>query len=121
MSPAATSCATEPPVTLAVGVGLGVGVAVGEVDAVAVAVGEPPPVPLVTMTSWGGFVPSLELKSTPLVDCATKPKQVGPLPEMNGVTSNSSQTPAVMAPLSSRGFERAGLLDQVIDVSPNSI
>jgi len=104
---------------LAVAVSVNVEVAVGISVLVATGVAVGPPVD--KTTSWGGFVPSRELKSTPSVDCATRPRQIAPLPDTKADTLYSSQTPDVIRPLSSCGLATTGLVAHVIPVSAHVV
>jgi hypothetical protein len=71
--------------------------------------------------SWGGRTPSRELTIRALDDWGTKAKQTAPFPGTNDVTSYSIQTPLLIDPLSPRGSLVAGLLFQVIVVSPQFV
>jgi hypothetical protein len=97
-------------VAVAVRVAVAVNVAVGGAAVfVAVAVGEATPL----TTSCGGNAPSLELKTTPLLTCGARARQMLPLPVMNEVTSYSVQAPMATAASSSRLSLMAGLFTQV--------
>jgi hypothetical protein len=119
--PVAVAVSVGPGVEVLVTVGTGVNVDVAVGTPVLVGIAVAVALATETMTSCGGFVPSRELKSTPSVDCATSPKQTGPLPATSAVTLYSSQTPAVILPLSSCGLVTDGLFAQVMAVSAHVV
>src|SRR6266508_4573095 len=107
-------------------VGVGVTVSVGvrdEVDVcVAVKLGVIVELPASMTTSWGGWLPWREEKTTPSVLSAASTKLTVPLPVTADVTLYSTHVPALIAPLlSSAPLVREGRLFQAMPVSVQEV